>query len=102
MTRGDDDELRAEAHRARHGHGGTNTKRRAAYEHEATTPRSSGLPPTANGLPRSEVAQFFNGAEEGIKINVDDFTWHKRFNRRVRGERRVFYFFLGKLCALGG
>src|SRR5690349_14923484 len=27
--------------------------RRAAYEQEATTPRSSGLPPTANGLPRS-------------------------------------------------
>jgi hypothetical protein len=26
---------------------------RAAYEQEATTPRSSGLPPTANGLPRN-------------------------------------------------
>jgi hypothetical protein len=26
---------------------------RAAYEHEATTPRSFGLPPTAKGLPRN-------------------------------------------------
>ena len=79
MTGGHDDQAWAKAHRLAHRHGGVDAKaagRVGAGSHHAA---AFGAPADGKGLTHQRrVTLFFDGAEEGVEVKVEDFAggWH--------------------------
>jgi len=77
MAAGDDDQISAKLHRARHGHGASHTQRarrvRTGCDHAAFVGFAAhGEWSSAQG----GVMNFLHRAEEGVEINVQDRAGH--------------------------